>query len=186
MQNILSHPITAEAYHKMAEVGILPDNIHVELINGVIYDMSPIGNEHNELVDRLTKILILSLGEKARVRVQGSILLNKTEREGEPEPDLTLLKPKSYYDTSATADDVYLLIEVSDSTLEKDHKLKLPFYAANEIPEVWIINIPEKSIEIYQNPVNGNYTNTRTALKPGTYTPSILPGSPIDLSDLCS
>ncbi len=168
----------------MAEIGILPENIHVELINGVIYDMSPIGNEHNEIVDLLTKIFILSLGEKARVRVQGSILLNKTEREGEPEPDISILKEKSYFDNAATADDTYLLIEVSDTTLEKDHKLKLPFYAANKIPEVWIINIPEKSIEIYQNPIGDDYSNIRTSLKPDIFTPLMLPNNPIDLSRL--
>ena len=184
MQNIQSHPISAEAYHKMAEVGILPDDIHVELINGVIYDMSPIGNEHNEIVDQLTENLILNLRKKARVRVQGSILLNKTEREGEPEPDISILKPKSYRNTSATADDVYLLIEVSDTTLEKDHNIKLPFYAANKIPEVWIINIPEKSIEIYQNPINDHYSNIRTSLKAGTFTPLLIPDTPIDLSQL--
>jgi Uma2 family endonuclease len=184
MQDLQSHAISVKAYHKMAEVGILPDNIHVELINGTIYDMSPIGNEHNEIVDLLTKILILSLGEKARVRVQGSILLNKTEREGEPEPDLTLLKPKSYFDTSATADDVYLLIEVSDSTLEKDHKLKLPFYAANNIPEVWIINIPEKTIEIYQKPINNFYSYIRKSLKPSVFTPLLIPDTSLDLSKL--
>lgn len=148
--------ITIDEYHDMIERGVLDEDDRVELIEGEIVPMPPIGPEHGGCVNALNWLLARSLGDRAVVAIQNPILLpNNTE----PEPDVSVLKPRDdmYRHSLPTPDDVLLLIEVASSSLDKDRFTKVPVYARAGIGEVWLINLAEELIEIYSDPVNGRY-----------------------------
>src|SRR5690606_41478239 len=113
------HRITADEYHRMAEVGLLAPDARVELIEGEIIERAPVGREHSSVVDQLNRLFVRAVGDDAIVRVQGSIRLGTLS---EPEPDLVLLRPSPdfYRSRFATAADALLVIEVSDTTLRYD------------------------------------------------------------------
>lgn len=148
--------ISAREYYKMAEVGILKPEDDIELINGEIIKMSPIGSKHPAYIDLLDELLKDLLGKKVQVRVQSSVRLDDYS---EPEPDLMILKRRKdfYINRIPTPKDVYLIIEVANSTLEKDRKIKAPLFAKAGIPEYWILNIPDKQLECYSSPKSGKY-----------------------------
>ncbi len=150
---------TAKEYQRMAEVGILKHDERVELIDGDIFKMSPISIRHVACVDRLTMFLAVKAQGTAIVRVQSSVVLGLRSQ---PEPDLTLLKfrPDYYSKDGATAEDVLLIIEVSDTTLSYDREKKLPLYARTGIPAVWIVNLNANLIEVYSEPADGVYGST--------------------------
>ena len=143
-------------YHRMMEVGILTENDRVELIDGQIIPMSPIKSPHAACVDFLTEWFVLNFHGKGIVRVQNPIALSEFS---EPEPDLLLAKFKAdrYQDAHPKSEEVLLLIEVSDTTLEKDQKVKIPLYAQAGIREAWIININDQNIERYTTPSPEGY-----------------------------
>ncbi len=139
-------------YHKMGEVGIFSEDERVELIEGVIIEMAPIGSKHAGTVKELNWLFSNNLQRsEARVGVQDPIILDDGT---EPQPDISILKPKDDTYTSAhpRPDDVLLIVEAADTTVEDDRAVKLPRYAAAGIPEVWIVNIPERKIEAYRIP----------------------------------
>lgn len=145
-----------EQYYKMAEVGILNSRDRVELINGGIIKLNPIRSPHASMVDKLSDFLFGDLRGKAIIRVQSAISINEYS---EPEPDFCILKKKEdwYESGHPKPKDVYFLIEVSDSTLKKDRKLKLALYAESKIEEYWIVNLPDQQIEIYRKPSGKRY-----------------------------
>jgi Uma2 family endonuclease len=134
------HRVTVHEYHRMAEAGVLAADARVELIEGEIIDMAPIGMSHNSAVDQLAHLLIRALGDLVITRIQGSIRLSQTS---EPEPDVAVLKPRTdfYRHELATGADALLIIEVSDSTLRYDRDVKVPLYARHNVPEVWIVDL---------------------------------------------
>lgn len=148
--------IHADEYYRMAEAGILTENDRVELIHGEIIEMSPIGKKHASMVDRLNNTISTIVRSTAIIRVQGPIRVNDLN---EPEPDLTILKPKDdyYADAHPGPKDVLIVIEVTDTTYEYDHEIKLPLYASSEIPEFWLINLNKNEIEVYSSPAKGAY-----------------------------
>lgn len=148
--------ISATEYHRMAEVGILKAEDQVELINGEIIQMSPIGSKHTGYLSIIDELLRDLLGKKVQVNNQSSIRLHKYS---EPEPDLLILKRRKdfYINQLPSPKDAYLIVEVADSTLEKDRQIKAPLYAKANIPEYWILNIPNKQLECYAHPKNGKY-----------------------------
>jgi Uma2 family endonuclease len=141
---------TVEEYHKMAEVGILPER-GVELINGEIFEMSPIGSKHAKIVKKLNSLLNKLLGNRFIISVQDPIIANDLS---EPEPDLAVLDYQSdFYESGPPlADAVQLVIEVADKTLDYDLSIKLPLYARNVIPEYWIIDLTKKEIQTFWKP----------------------------------
>ena len=146
---------TRQEYHRMGEVGILKETDRVELIHGEIIEMSPIGRRHYAFVNNLSRLLILALGDRAIVAVQGPIALAD---DSEPEPDLAVIRRRtpSYKDREAHAEDAFLLIEVAESSLAYDRSMKLPLYAAAGIPEYWVVDCVAESIEVHRAPqVNG-------------------------------
>jgi len=176
-------------YHKMGEVGILSEDEHVELIDGVIMQMSVEGTKHSAII---TKIALpfyeLVIKGKVLLRVQNPIILND---ETEPEPDLALVSPleDAYYLTHPCPDDVLLLIEVADTTLESDREIKLPRYAASKIEEVWIVNLVDNIIEVYRGPLvlaNGTagYKTRTEFVKGDTLTPQAVPSLEIAVDDV--
>ncbi len=133
----------------------------VELLDGEIYTMTPMGPEHNFSVARFVERFVLQFGKRAMVVSQSSLHLPP---DGEPEPDVVLLElPREQYQSRLpTGEDVLLLVEVSKSTLEYDRTKKLPIYARAEIPEVWIHNLVDNQLEVYKNPQNERYTSLST------------------------
>ena len=118
----------------MGEIGVFAPDARVELIEGEIIDMAPIGNDHQSIVDQLNRALVLAVGGNAIVRTQGSIRLSQWS---EPEPDVVLLKPRPdfYRGEFALGTDTLLVIEVSDTTLKYDRDIKVPLYARHAFPK---------------------------------------------------
>lgn len=162
---------TVEQYHQMAQIGILAPNERVELIEGEIIEMAAIGPRHAMCVDRLVQLFIEKLGRTVHVRAQNPIRLSNIT---EPQPDITLAKRADYSTHHPTGDDVFLAIEVSDSTLEKDRTLKQKIYANASIPEFWIVNLPDDVIEIYRNPAGDIYADVQIVPREGTLSPHLL------------
>jgi Uma2 family endonuclease len=140
--------ITADEYKRMGEAGVFPPDARLELLEGEIYEMSPIGSPHAACVDALALLLNEAAKRRFIVRVQSPIRLNDFS---EPQPDVTLLRWRDdfYRKALPTPADVLLVVEVADTTLETDRKVKIPLYARAGIPEAWIVNILDERIEIY-------------------------------------
>lgn len=161
-----------DEYELMIEKGVLNENTRVELIHGEIVEMAPIGLRHAACVIRLTALFQKALDETAMVSVQNPI---KLHADSEPQPDLALLKRRTdaYATKRPTAEDVLLVVEVADTTLATDRTVKVPLYAEAGIPEVWLVNVDELTIEVYSGPAAGKYSSTTTARLGSTVT---LPG----------
>lgn len=167
---------TVEEFHIMFEAGIFgnTDHARVELIGGEVYEMAPVGSNHAACVKRLNA-LFKRIGGEFVIGVQDPIRL---EDSSEPEPDISLLKPRD--DFYATAhprpEDVLLAIEVSDTTLAFDVNVKLPAYARAGISEVWIVDLNSDIINVHTNPKPDGYRNTLRARKNETFTSGVVSG----------
>ncbi len=159
-ENLETFPVrrrwTASDFQRMAETGFLDPNARLELLDGELFEMAPIGSFHAGTVDILTGQLVQAAARRAIVRVQSPIVLDDYSQ---PQPDLALLRPRSDYYLNAhpRAEDVLLLIEVSDSTLRYDREVKVPHYAKAGVPEVWILDIAHQRLEIYRRPSAEGY-----------------------------
>jgi len=153
-----------DEFRKMTEAGILPEESGWEIIDGFLIDKMTIGSKHLSIVNRLTRILVKLLGERAIVSVQNPVHIDDYN---EPEPDIAILKSRSddYAGRLPAASDVLTLIEVSDSTISYDRGVKLKLYAEAEIVEVWLVNLLEETIERYSLPVNGRFGSVETLKK---------------------
>lgn len=152
---------SADEYHQMACTGILSEDDRVELIEGEIVQMSPIGRRHAACVDRLTQLFVRRLGDSAIVRVQNPISLG---RHSEPEPDVTLLRPQADFYASGHPgpDDVLLVVEVAETSGQYDREVKIPLYADAGIQEVWLIDLSDEAILVHRNPTAGGYHHVQT------------------------
>ena len=174
---------TVDEYYAMAKAGILAREERVELIDGEIIVMAPIGDDHLASVDIGNRFLVRAVGDRAIVRVQGSIRLDERTQ---PQPDFALLKDRDdFYRSGAPGpDDVLLLIEVSYSSLSYDRNIKQRLYARFGIVESWIVNLRDGTIEVYTDPVGGEYTVTRV-FRPGeTVSPASFPDIALSVSDI--
>lgn len=167
----------------MAEVGLLAPEARVELIEGEIFDMAPIGNEHGGLTAWLHRRLLRDLGESISVWDQVTLPLGRFSA---PEPDLTILKYRKdeYRGKSPSPDDVLLIVEVSQSSLRHDRKVKLPLYARHNIPEVWILDAQRLQIQFFHTAEAEHYIHTSTTPTPGRVPLRALPGATVDLTGL--
>jgi Uma2 family endonuclease len=150
------HRFTVHDYHRMAEAGILTEDDRVELIDGEIVEMSPIGWQHALCVTLLTQLLSTHLGVDALVSVQNPVRLSEHH---EPEPDISVLKP-DYGSRTPAPDDLILLMEVVDTALSYDRGRKLPLYARAGIPEAWIVDLQVEALERHTDPSGGAYRIT--------------------------
>jgi Uma2 family endonuclease len=177
------HRLTVDEYYRMAEAGVLAPDARVELIEGEIVDMAPIGSRHGSAVKRLNQLLTEAVGASAIVAVQDPVRLGDRS---EPQPDLMLLAPRADFYESAhpVAADVLLLVEVSDSTARYDRVIKLPLYARHGIREVWIVDLDNRVLQTFRDPAGEAYTHTTKTTTPGSLSPSLLPGVSIDASRL--
>ena len=168
----------------MGEAGVFGEDDRVELLDGQIYVMSPIGSEHAACVDRLTRLFVLRTGDDAVVRVQNPVRLNE---HAEPEPDLALLQPRddAYASAHPGPESVLLIVEVADTSLAFDRDVKLPLYAAAGIPEVWLVDLDERTIHVYHTPSGNRYTRHEVQDSDAELALASLPDlTPIDASDL--
>jgi Uma2 family endonuclease len=174
---------TVDDYDRMAEAGILKPTDRVELIEGEIIEMSPIGDRHAMAVNRANMIFARGLGDKVVVSVQNAA---RIDRYNEPQPDVVLIRPREdFYGTRhPRPDDVVLLIEVSDKTLRYDRGVKLPIYARSGIPEVWIVDIENDAIHVYRGPDANKYTITETKRRGESVSPAAFPTFIVTVNDL--
>ena len=152
------HRITVNDFHRMADVGILRRDERVELIDGQIIDMLPIGQLHAALVAVLAKAFHDAVGNSAIVWVQNPIVLDDTS---EPQPDIALLEPREdYYSArSPQPSDVMLLVEVADTSLDHDLTAKVPRYASAGVREVWVIDAATRQTHRFRKPAEGTYAD---------------------------
>ena len=151
---------TVEEYEQMISAGVLGEDERLELIEGDILAISPIGSAHLALVNRLNHLFVQQAGTLAQVSVQNPIRLANSE----PQPDLALLRSKPDYYAQALPEpaDVLLLIEVADTTADYDRNVKVPLYGRNAIVESWLIDLAENLIEVYRNPATKGYRTKQT------------------------
>ena len=155
---IARRPFTVTDYARMRETGILKEDDRVELIDGEVRLMSPIGPLHAAIVNRLTAFISRHAGDTVILSVQNPIQLHDYS---EPQPDLTLLQPRDdfYAHAHPRPDDVLLVIEIADTSIEYDRDEKIPHYAEAGIAESWLIDVNNRTIEQYTQPRNGGYRN---------------------------
>jgi Uma2 family endonuclease len=155
----------------MAQAGILSEDDRVELIQGEIVQMTRIGSGHAGCVNRLTQMFVRRLGDRALVSVQNPIVIG---HDSEPQPDVVILRPRAdaYADHHPTPESILLVIEVADTTLAYDRSVKLPLYAAAAIPEVWIVDLTGRAIEIHRAPSSGRYTDVHRKVPGEALTPA--------------
>jgi Uma2 family endonuclease len=151
------HLISVDAFHRMGEAGILGPEDRVELIEGEIIDMSPIGALHAAIVDVVARHFGRRAGESVFIRCQNPLRLDDVS---EPEPDISILRPRAdFYTTSHPgAADVLLVIEVADTSLAYDLGTKVPLYARHGIPEVWVIDAGTRRIRVFRRRVPAWWT----------------------------
>lgn len=181
--NPTKHLTNIHEWHRMGEAGVFADNHHIELIDGEILDMAPIGSNHAGHLKRVTNQFYSLLFGQVIISVQDPVQLSAYS---EPEPDLMLLKPHTdfYSSRHPNADDVLLLIEVSDSTLAFDQNQKLQLYARHNIPEYWIVNLIDSCLEVYRQPHSENYEQKVTLRTGDNITLSQLPDISISVSTI--
>jgi Uma2 family endonuclease len=173
---------TIDDCYKMAEVGILSPDERTELINGEILVVPPPGPRHGYVVDSLNEAFVKLAQGKAIVRVQGGVVLHKYAA---PMPDIVLLKPKgkAYLEKNPDASDIFLIIEVADSSLEQDTTVKLQLYAIMGVTEYWIADLRNNRLLVYSNPSGDEYQSLRELHRGDSAAPSALPDCviPVDL-----
>ena len=150
---------TVEKYEKLGTAGIFGPNDRVELLNGEIIVMSPIGFRHAKAVTRLNNALVRKAKGRYLVSPQNPVLLDD---QSEPEPDLCLLDPTTdALDRHAMPQELHLVIEVSDSTVHYDREEKRPAYARNKVREYWLLNLDKNHLEVYRRPEGDQYREVR-------------------------
>jgi Uma2 family endonuclease len=174
---------TRSDYHRMAQTGILSPDARVELIDGEIIEMSPIGSRHNAAVNRLTRLFVRGVGDDAIVQIQGSIALSDN---GEPEPDLALLRFRDdfYAMAPATEEAALLIVEVADSSEYYDRTTKAPLYARYAIPELWIADLNRDLITRHLDPTPDGYASVQVFRRGESLSPLAFPNLPIAVNDI--
>ena len=153
------HRFTVDDFARMGEAGILTEGDRVELIDGEVREMTPIGPPHAWIVDRLTVLVAARLPETAHLRVQGPIRLG---RHTEPQPDLSVARrTQAYTNRHPDAGDLLLVIEVADSSLQYDRAEKVPRYGKAGVPEIWLVDVAARTVTVYTGPGPEGYARER-------------------------
>jgi Uma2 family endonuclease len=176
------HRFTVEAYHRMLESGILSEDDPVELLEGVIVEMSPQGAVHARIVSRLNRFLVLSVGESFEVRPQLPLTLDE---QSEPEPDLAVV-PVEPGLSDEHPHHALLVVEVASASLAHDRRVKARLYARASIPEYWLVDADRKCIEVYRDPdaEHGHYRSWEVRSSSEVLECRSLPGISLPLSQI--
>ena len=174
---------TVEEYHRMGEAGVLGPEDRVELIEGEIVQMSPIGHGHAFTVMMLTNLLVRAVGDRALVSPGNPVRLT---RHTEPQPDLMLLEPHVDYRhvTFVGPEHVLLVVEVAETSLAWDRGVKLRLYARAAIPEVWIVDVEHERVEVHRDPAGSVYRAVEVIPRAGRLGPAALPGVEIAVAEI--
>ena len=175
---------TIDEYERMAETGILDEDDRVELIEGEIVEMSPIGPPHASIVARMTAVLVPRLAGRAILWSQSSLLLRV--QASYFQPDLILLRPRDDYYRLANPEprDALLVVEVMDSSVYRDRRVKLPLYARARVSEVWLVDVSADTLEICRDPVGRRYRSARVATRGEQIAPLAFPDVSFAVTDL--
>jgi Uma2 family endonuclease len=179
---LLRRAFTVEDYHRMVQAGILREDDRVELLEGEILEMAPIGSRHAGCVARLTALF--ARGQtKGIVWVQNPIHLSERS---EPQPDLTLVRPRGdfYSQSHPGPGDILLVVEVAETSVEVDRDLKVPLYARAGIAEVWLVDLSGESIEVFQRASPQGYQEVRRVRRGDRLAPRALPDLDLAVHDL--
>ena len=172
---------TVDEYLALGAAGILAKEERIELLDGEIICMAPIGNRHMNSVDWVAHLMRPAIGSRAMVRVQGSIQLDDASM---PEPDIAVIRLRSINDIAPVLPpDVYLIVEVADNSLEFDLGEKLARYAAAGIPEVWVANLRAGELVVNAEPEGDAYAHTRVISLGGAVSPKAFPDVVLQLAD---
>ena len=177
------HRFSVEEYYRMAETGVLRPDARVELLSGEIIDMSPIGPFHGSITKYLNRFFNAASKGRWITSVQDPVRL---DAHSEPQPDLMLLKPvpDDYRDQHPGPEDVFLIVEISDTSLTTDREDKLPAYGRAGIAEVWIVNLADLTVEVYRQPHFTGYA-ARTILRTGDKAvPLAFPDAAVAVAEL--
>ncbi|MBD2040813.1 Uma2 family endonuclease [Microcoleus sp. FACHB-672] len=171
---LLRRQFTVEEYHRMAEAGILTEDERVELIDGMIVHILPISPRHAACVKRFIRLFSQRLGDNSIVSVHNPVELSN---QSEPQPDIALLQPRSdFYEAGhPQPKDIFLIVEVADTTVESDRQVKIPLYAGSGISEVWLVDINEQLIEIYRQPTAAGYQDIQKCRRGQRIAPQAFP-----------
>jgi Uma2 family endonuclease len=173
---------TVEEYHLLARAGVLKEDDRVELLEGEIVEMSPIGSRHAACVDRLNRVFS-RLGERTIVRVQSPLRLGDL---AEPQPDLALLRPRSdFYATAHPGpEDVLLVVEVAETSSDYDRQIKIPLYARWGIPEAWLVDLDQDRVEVHRDPSPEGYRDVRAITRSEALAPVAFPDLDLRAQDV--
>jgi Uma2 family endonuclease len=177
------HRLTRQDYYRLGEAGILGEDDRVELLEGQLVDMSPIGPRHAIVTGNLIQQLFAACAGQAWVRCQDPVVLNDGS---EPQPDVALVQRpwRGYPQTHPGPDDIFLLIEVSDRSLDFDRTVKLELYARAGIREVWIVDLTTDGVLVHRSPSGGVYGSVVRAEAPAVLGVESLPGVTIPVAEV--
>lgn len=177
------HKLTVADYHRMGEAGVLRKDDRVELIEGEITDLTPIGSYHASAVNLLVRLFSAVIREAAMLSVQSPVSLSSRS---EVQPDLVLALPrKDFYRFAHPGPaDILLLIEVADTSFRYDREVKVPLYARHGIPELWLVDLVNARLEVFRQPRNGQYRVHEILERPARATPQRLPQCEVEISGL--
>lgn len=180
---LLRRAFTVEEYRRMAQAGILREDDRVELLDGEIVTMTPVGSRHAACVNRLTHALSARVVGRAIVSVQNPVQLGERS---EPQPDLALLRsrPDFYAGAHPGPMDVLLVIEVADTSIDLDREIKVPLYAQAAIPEVWLVDLAGGYIETYRGPGDQGYREVQRGSRGQHLSPQAFPDMRLAVEDL--
>lgn len=173
---------TLAEYHRMGEAGVFAPGERVELIRGVIRQMSPKGRRHVQAVTMLNSLLTPALQGRAIVQVQDPVPLRREA--SEPEPDVRVLASKNPRDAGDESVDTLLLVEVADSSLRFDRENKARLYAEAGIADYWIVNLVDDVVEVHRDPADGAYRTKLVLKRTESISPLSFPDLEIAVSDL--
>jgi len=171
---LIRRRFTVDEYHRMAKAGILGEDDRVELIEGEIVQMTPIGSRHAACVMRLIRLFSTQPRPDVLVNAQNPVRISEYS---EPQPDVALLRyrPDFYAGSHPGAEDVLLLVEVAETSAEYDRQVKVPLYGRGGIREVWLVDLATEAVEVYRKPSPEGYKEVRRLGRGQTLSPEALP-----------
>lgn len=180
---LLKRLFTVEEYRRMVQAGILSEDDPVELLEGGIVMMAPIGSRHAGCVTRLTRLFSDQVEERGLVSVRNPVHLSEYS---EPEPDLAVLRPRPdfYAEGHPRPADILLVVEVAETQVEVEREVRVPLYARYRVPEVWLVDLEGEAVEVYWQPSPDGYREARR-LQPGDrLAPQLLPDLEVAVEDI--
>lgn len=177
------HRFTVDDFHRMAETGILSPNDRLELIDGVVIEMTPTYPPHASTVKRLAKALFSLLADRATIGVQDSIVLHDRSQ---PVPDLSVARYRDDFYGSAhpRPEDLHFLVEVADSSTERDRREKIPRYASAGVPEMWLVVLPDDRIEVHRDARGETYATVEVLHRGDAVAPRDFPDAELSVDEI--